>query len=35
MFVLWGGDFRVLEREHPRIAESLRQAVADRLGARA
>ena len=30
-FALWGGDFRLLEREQPRVAESIRQAVADRL----
>jgi CRP-like cAMP-binding protein len=34
VFVLWGGDFRVLEREQPQVAESIRQAVADRLGSR-
>jgi hypothetical protein len=28
---MWGGDFRVLEREQPRVAESIRQAIADRL----
>jgi CRP-like cAMP-binding protein len=32
-FALWGGDFRLLEREQPRVAESIRQAVADRLAA--
>lgn len=30
-FALWGGDFRLLEREQPAVAESIRQAVADRL----
>ena len=30
-FALWGGDFRLLEREQPRVADSIRQAVADRL----
>lgn len=30
-FALWGGDFRLLEREQPGVAESIRQAVADRL----
>ncbi len=33
-FVLWGGDFRLLEREQPAVAESIRRAVADRLAAR-
>jgi CRP-like cAMP-binding protein len=30
-FAMWGGDFRLLEREQPRVAESIRQAVAERL----
>jgi CRP/FNR family transcriptional regulator, cyclic AMP receptor protein len=30
-FALWGGDFRLLEREQPSVAESIRRAVADRL----
>ena len=30
-FALWGGDFRLLEREQPAVAESIRQAVAERL----
>ena len=30
-FALWGGDFRLLERDQPGIAESIRRAVADRL----
>jgi hypothetical protein len=34
LLVLWGGDFRVLEREQPQVAESIRQAVTDRLGTR-
>ena len=33
-FALWGGDFRLLEREQPEVAESIRQAVADRLARR-
>jgi CRP-like cAMP-binding protein len=33
-FVLWGGDFRLLEREQPRVAESIRRAVTDRLAGR-
>lgn len=31
-FSLWGGDFRLLEREQPGVAASIRRAVADRLG---
>jgi CRP-like cAMP-binding protein len=33
-FALWGGDFRLLEREQPRVAESIRRAVTDRLAGR-
>jgi CRP-like cAMP-binding protein len=28
---MWGGDFRLLEREHPRAAERLARAVTDRV----
>ena len=28
---MWGGDFRLLEREQPRVADSIRQAVTARL----
>lgn len=34
LLVLWGGDFRLLQREQPEVAESIRRAVADRLSAR-
>jgi CRP-like cAMP-binding protein len=30
-YAMWGGDFRLLEREHPRVADSIRRAVAERL----
>jgi CRP-like cAMP-binding protein len=30
-YAMWGGDFRLLEREQPRVADSLRQAVRERL----
>ncbi len=33
-FALWGGDFRLLEREQPDVADSIRRAVAERLAAR-
>ena len=33
-FALWGGDFWLLEREQPQVAESIRRAVTDRLASR-
>ena len=33
-FALWAGDFRLLEREQPQVAESIRRAVTDRLASR-
>jgi CRP-like cAMP-binding protein len=35
LLVLWGGDFRLLEREQPEAAASIRRAVEDRLAPRA
>lgn len=30
-YAMWGGDFRMLEREQPRVADSVRRAVTRRL----
>ncbi len=34
-FALWGGDFRLLERDQPDVVDTIRRAVAERLAARA
>ena len=30
-YAMWGGNFRLLERDHPRVADSIRRAVVERL----